>query len=135
MLSRRIPFNDLQVALFARLNTDLSTDVYDYPQSGQAYPYIEIGAFTAAEDNTSTASLHSVTATINTYSSERGLKEVNDIMNAIVVSLTTGELSLANNWSVAYMGNELAEVFPEIGSEGIVQHGVLRPRWEILDES
>jgi len=134
----RFPLNALQLAVYERLSADMAPlGVYDdgaVPE-GTAFPYVTIGVPSFAPSPLKGHHLTAATLTFHAFSVGIGKKEVNEMMNRIVASLSRAPLALTDNFEETTMGFwEFADNSPEEHEvEGIVQHGVVRYRWEILD--
>jgi hypothetical protein len=152
-LVERIPFNAVQKAIYSRLldvtdgvdvklaangsTTLIEGRVYDDPPeldegSGVEYPYIEFGHFIGDEDGNKSRNVKRLTAVIDVYSTSTGQKEVNDILDAVLESLTTSPRSipLDSPFSLAQSRYDGAETFKDLdgrpGAQVLVRHGVMR---------
>ena len=119
----------IQQAIFARLEAELDTPVYDHVPQGSAYPYINIGEDTALQWDTDDSTGSESTLTIHTWSRQYGRRETKQIMRQIYNALHRAELDIAGGLFVTCEW-EFAESF--VDPDGVTRHGVMRFR--ILSE-
>lgn len=117
----------IQAAIYDKLNTDLSTPVFDYVAQGAdsgsdtPFPYIAIGEDTLNEFDTDTELGADGTLTIHTWSRAKGRKECKDIQGTIYDSL--------NRAAITVTGYNLIDVFwisdqSFYDEDGETRHGV-----------
>lgn len=118
---------ELQTALFARLNSQLSVPVYDaVPQAvdagdNSAFPYVTIGDDSASEFDTDTSTGFDTDCTIHVWSRYRGRREVKQIQKSIYDALHLHDLSVSGYHTVMVLF-ESADSF--VDADGITRHGV-----------
>lgn len=100
MTAIRTPFNELQKALFQRLQGDLSVLVIDELKENQTYPFVEIGEYDVREDDSKGVKVFVVSSIVHVYSDDPGTKQINQIIAEVVGSVTRDALVLENNFSV-----------------------------------
>lgn len=125
----------LQQAIFDRLNafaalTALIDAVRDHVPQDAVFPYVVIGEDTGIPLDTHSSSGSDTTATIHTWSRERGKKETKEIQRQIYLALHRFDLVVAGVDTVDCEW-EFAESF--IDEDGLTRHGVQRFRI-MLDE-
>jgi hypothetical protein len=115
----------VQKAVYAKLNVDLTVNVYDnVPPNAQA-PYVTIGDDTAADDSTKTDDGQQITLTIHAWSDYAGRKEVKELGAEIYASLHKQPLVVTG-----FDVREIRWVFGDTIREpdGHTYHGVQRFR-------
>jgi len=81
-----IPFNELQKFIYDRLVAKGLT-VYDYvPASEDAYPYLVIGNCDFSDWSSKSGKGIEIRHQFSCYSSTRGMKETNDLMNSLITA-------------------------------------------------
>lgn len=123
----------LQDALFKRLSNDVAINskvkgVFEHVPKDQAYPYIALGEDTVSDWSTKLEFGEEITHTLHIFSQYKGKKEVKEIMNLILQSLTE-PLSLDSGFFVEFSRLDFMEVF--IDPDGATKHGVIRFRFKI----
>lgn len=97
-----LPINDLQVALYEALDTELSVGVYDNVPERTTKPYVTIGEVFGTPDNWHGGFGWNVVATIHVWTKSRGFKSAIDIANEIIALLDhqKSALTLPATWSL-----------------------------------
>ena len=119
------PFDALQKELYDRLTGDIDTTVIDYPDEigSVARPYIEIGEYSADNEVMPTSERYDVETFIHVYTDQSGMREVNDIMDAIKVSIMRADIDLtAYGWDFCLESVNI-EANKEFIDGRIVRHG------------
>lgn len=73
----------LQQAIWARLDTEIATPVYDHVPEGSPYPYVVIGDEAAGKLDTLTDDHSERFITLTVFSDYEGQKEVKQILQAL----------------------------------------------------
>lgn len=124
----RIPFNEVQKALYQLLSDGQTVRVYDrIPDGTEPMPYIWLGEFhgTPAEEN-KTVVLHAVSQQLHIWSAQRGKLEVNSIMDDVVTLLTKYQLAMTGFQQVGTAKISLYQTMGEIYENGDkAYHGVI----------
>ena len=102
-----------------------SARVYDHVPQGSPFPYLVIGAVSAAPFDTKTESGLDQTLTIHTWSRYRGLKETKDVMAAVLAVLDGQSLAVSGH-TLVLLRFEFATTV--IDNDGLTRHGVQRFR-------
>jgi hypothetical protein len=122
---------ELQKAVFNRLNNDptlrgMVTGVFDQVAEGTPLPYVQIGDDTVNPYDTKTDNGEDSTLTLHVWSGGPGKTEAKKIMDAVLMSMTNGPLTL-DGFNLEGIRRE----FIEIMNDGIVFHGICRFRMYI----
>ena len=133
--TRRLPFVPFRRALYSRLDGSLAESVFDWVPAGDQFPYVRIETPTAADEHLKDLTIYQLAATIHAFTKRKNSEAVEDLLDRILQSVSASELTLEDNWSSLYMGNDLVQMIPESSQEGAVQHGILRPRFKVWDTS
>jgi hypothetical protein len=94
----KLPLLELQKAVFAKLNKNISCEVYDninYDENGNPvvqFPFVRLGSITLIDNGTKTDYISNCTYTINVFSQNSSQKEVKKILNEVVEQLTLSPL-------------------------------------------
>lgn len=123
----------LQTALYNRLSNDSAinkkvTGVFDAVPKKQEFPYVTLGEDTMVDYSTKTNVGEEITHTLHVWSQYRGKKEVKEIMNLILQSLSQ-PLSLDGGFFVDFSRIEYMQVMDD--PDGVTKHGVIRIRFKI----
>lgn len=123
----------LQTSIYNRLSNDISLSskvkgVFDAVSTNQEFPYITLGEDTSSDWSTKTSVGEEITHTLHIWSRYKGKKEVKEIMNLILQSMTL-PLSLEGGFLVELSKIEFMEVLND--PDGITRHGVMRIRFRI----
>lgn len=130
----RLPFDALSKGVYSLLTSRVSTPVYDAVPDSTTYPYIVIGDFSSALDETKTLVMHDVTTTIHVYSLGRGMKELVTVLESVLETLSNYEPDLSSdNFSILLGRYSLVETLREYDGEVIIRHGIIRFRWRVQD--
>ena len=139
----RLPVGALQKAVYLRLTdgsdgitgTLAAAKVVDYAPPELSEPYLLLGQFTlTALPLKGAGGIHEPTYTIFVLSDSGSWKEVNDIMDATIVSLTATALTLDDQWAEVRSDVDFGQTIPLGSSDGkLIRQGVLRFRWRIQD--
>ena len=126
----RFPFDALQLAIYTRLfnDADITQPVFDWPvdPEGQATPYIVIGDFFTEDASGSNVGGQRVTSEVHVWSTSQGMREVNDIMDEIVQSVTSAAIDLSAD-TFEYLQTKIeAEVRREYDGSQLYRHGIVR---------
>ena len=130
----KFPFDELQLAMYDRLTTDITTtDIVDYPSDPQeqVYPFILVGDFGAEEQSLKGSRGWIVSAEVHVYSDGYGMKEVNDLMAEVGESLTTTALTGLTDFENPLELNLEAEVTREFDGVRHLRHGVVRVIYKV----
>jgi hypothetical protein len=123
----------LQNSLLDRLLNDSSIinkniGVYDYVPKGANYPRITLGEDTVNDWSTKLEFGEDITHTLHVWSQHKGKKEVKEIMNLILQSLTI-PLSLDDGFFIEFSKIDFMEVLDD--PDGLTKHGIIRLRFKI----
>jgi hypothetical protein len=123
----------LQEAIWSRLENDTAiankvTGVFDAVKDSQKMPYIVIGEDTANDYSTKTTSVEDIICTLHVWSGYNGTKEVKEIMDLILQSITSEPLTVSG-FTVVLAKLDYMNDF--IDSDGVTRHGVQRFRFII----
>lgn len=132
-MAERIPLNSLQRAIYTVLAADatlagLNATVTDWMLEEQAYPAVVVGEYVQDSQNTKTRAVCEVTMSIHCYSTVKGYKEVNQMMDAVVAALTTATpLELTSGFSSTNGRLVTAWADREINPKGdVVSHAIVQ---------
>ena len=118
----------LQISIFQRLRNDTKVtgkaSVHDSVSESTPMPYITIGEDNSVPYDTKTFYGEEIDHMIYVYSAYNGKKEVKEIMNAVLESLSSEPLELQSGFFVEYNNIEMMEVTEVNGSP--VKRGVMR---------
>ncbi|MFD2206636.1 DUF3168 domain-containing protein [Kiloniella antarctica] len=116
---------EVQKAIYTKLKTDLSINVYDNVPSSAQTPYVTIGDDTASDDSTKTDDGQQITLTIHAWSDYAGRKQVKELGAEIYAALHKQPLPVAG-----FDVREVRWVFGDTIREpdGHTYHGVQRFR-------
>ncbi len=124
--------NELQKAVFVRLEAQLSAEVYDHVPQNAAFPYVMIGDDTAVDWSTKNNDGQEITLTIHAWTKSAGRKDVKTLLGLIHTALHQQESNLSlTGFSVTSIRFDFAQTFVETASEGESDHyyhGVIRFR-------
>jgi hypothetical protein len=132
----RLPFNELQKAVVQRLATDIpSVPTYSpLAPADAARPFMTVSNFYAQDDSLKGRAVCMCTYSVHVWVDlEQSWLAINSAMNAATVAITRATLSLGNSFSEEYSRMSNAQVNPEVGEAGIVQHGILNFESRIVD--
>lgn len=123
----------LQNALLNRLFNDSAIKkkvkgVFDAVPKNQSFPYIALGEDTVNDWSTKIEFGEEITHTMHIWSQYKGKKEVKEIMNLVLQSLSE-PLSLDDGFFVEFSKLDFMEVLND--PDGITRHGVIRFRFKI----
>ena len=115
----------LQQGVFQTLTTALApVPVFDEVPANSAFPYIEIGDQTAADNSDKTdRTTERVTLTIHVWSRTAGRKQCKELMAKVHTALHDKTLTLTG-FAPAVLAFEFSNDFRD--PDGITRHGVLR---------
>jgi hypothetical protein len=130
---RRTSLLPLQDSLLERLSQDMGLNsknipVYDHVLDSAGYPRITLGEDTVKDWSTKLDYGEEITHTLHVWSQYKGKKEVKEIMNLILESLTE-PLSLDSGFFVEFSKLDFMEVIND--SDGLTKHGIIRLRFKI----
>lgn len=139
-MAERLPFDALQLALYARL-TDPTNGigagyggrVYDDVPIDPTFPYVEMGGFVGESEEGKARNVKAQTCAIHCFSKARGYRELNDLMNAVAQSVTAAEFGTItddfaiSNGSIRIDSFEAFKDFDDENGE-LYRHGILRVR-------
>lgn len=123
--------NAWQAALYARLDSQLATPVYDYVPPGAAFPYVQIGEDIMLFDSAKVEDSVIVQSDIHVWSVAEGAKECKDIMSNIRTALHRQESGLSvTGWNVTFIDCTNEFVYRDSGVDGgdHYYHGVIQFR-------
>ncbi len=123
----------LQKAIFAALSADAGIKaligdpprIFDHVPPQSIFPYLAIGETSSRPFDVKTNEGMEQTLTLHSWSRYRGLKEIKDIMAAVVTAVDRQALSLAGH-TLVLLRFELGTTF--LDSDGLTRHGVQRFR-------
>jgi hypothetical protein len=125
----------LQKTVFDTLDGDSNlqskvSDVYNFVPQNTAYPYVQVGDDSMADNSTKNldGNIHSIM--IHTWSRYRGDKEAKEIMARIYELLHNSSLSVSGA-SLVNARFETSDILND--PDGITKHGVQRFRFVIYD--
>ena len=128
MSGRKTALWPLQVSIFQRLKNDTNVtkkaSVHDSVSANTPMPYITIGEDNSVPYDTKTSYGEEIDHMIYVYSSYSGKKEVKEIMNAILESISSKPLEIEGGFFVEFDNIEMMEVTEVNGSP--VKRGVMR---------
>lgn len=125
---------ELQLAIDNRLYNDTTIinmvqGIYDDVPEITPFPYISYGPETTNWWGTKTTDGEDMTFQLDVWSQKRGSKEVKDIMNAVIQSITASPLSLGNGFFIVIQSDMFTQVLDD--PDGKTKHGVIRFRFRI----
>lgn len=123
----------LQQAVHAKLLADAGLQalignparVYDHVPEASIFPYILVGDATAVDWSTKTGEGMEQTLTLHAWSRYRGLKEVKQVMAAIVTAIDQVTLAVTGH-AFVLLRFEFSDTFMD--PDGLTRHGVQRFR-------
>lgn len=119
--------NEVYAAIFARLEAALSVPVYDHvPQDlpESAYPFVRLDYPNLEDDDTDLELGFSGEIQIISYSRYRGIKEINELMDAVYASLHRLDELVTANYSISNVYQSLINT--TTAPDGITRNGVQR---------
>jgi hypothetical protein len=119
----------LQKALYARLSSDSSITAAVYDSEAEetaALPYIVLGDDTVSDFSTKTFDGEDITHTLHIWSAYKGKKEVKQLLDLVLQSVTSSPLTLTG-----FTLEDARRDFMEIYQDEEYFHGVLRLRFKI----
>lgn len=124
MILRRSSIKDLQIALYERLDSDL-TDiaVYDGLPEAVAFPYVVIGDWSTESGGTKLQHGETVYHTADIFSQMDGMDEILDIADRMSQSVTREPLN-TEGWCVLMTTSEVVSTSRD--PDGKTRHGVIR---------
>jgi hypothetical protein len=128
------PTSPLQDAIYTRLSGDstltstLGAGVYDIPPDQAPFPYVTIGDYTEAPNDTMGKTGRDVTVTVHTWTQGPSKQQAQKIQNQIDTLLDRWSVSVSG-WGATQMLQEFFETFRD--EDGVTQHGVARYRCHI----
>ena len=102
-----------------------SNGVLDHVPENTAYPYVVIGESRGRPFDTKTEQGMEQTLTIHSWSRYRGMKELKEIMAAVVAALDRQSLSIVGH-SLVLLQFESSET--QLDRDGLTRHGLQRFR-------
>jgi hypothetical protein len=122
---------DWQQALYQRLSTDevlsrLARGVYDDVPTPPRWPYVAIGEYTAAPDDSHTSTGLEATLTLHIWSRYRGNREVLAILERLRERLHNSRWEAVDATQVVGSRVEFVEILRD--PDGETRHGVVRIR-------
>jgi len=119
----------LQKAIYAKLKSSLSVEVYDHVDNEAVFPFVAIGEDTAVDFSAKSEPGQEVTHTIHVYSRWSGMKETKDIMDQVIRALTGDrELDLGDEFRIVLSRLDSVNSFRE---DENTRHSVVRMRYLI----
>ncbi len=128
------PSQPLQAAVYTRLSGDsaltstLRAAVYDDVPERTQFPYVTIGEFTEAQNDTMGTTARDLTITVHCWSQAPGMKEIQNVQNR-VDQLLDRWTPTVTGWTATEMLQEFFETFRD--PDGRTRHGVARYRIHI----
>lgn len=116
---------DIQTAVFTRLNSQLTTPIYDDVPQNAAFPYVVVGDDTSIALDDDCGNGFESTVTIHVWSIYSGRKEVKTIMGNIYNALHRYDLPISNGYTIA-TNYDYQDTF--LDPDGVTRHGVIRFR-------
>jgi hypothetical protein len=118
----------LQEAIYNRFKNDssITVGVYDEVDETATLPYITIGEDTVTDFSTKDYTGENTTATLHCFSNYEGKKEVKQLLDLMLRSLTKTPLTIVG-FSVEDLQREFLTVINEQG----IYHGIMRIRFKI----
>lgn len=118
----------LQAAVYAKLNAvgALTGKVFDHVPQGTAKPYVVLGDWTGNEFDTDDTNGVEPTLTIHVWSDKRGMKEIQELMDAVRGALHDQSYTVADE-TVVLAFFEFFQTMVE--TDGLTRHGVQRFRF------
>lgn len=132
----RLPFNELQKALYMRLTAEMgSVAVYSpVAPADAARPFVVVSDFSATDNSLKGKWVLECSYTVHVWVDvEESLQQVNMVMNQATVALTKALLPLENGFVEVYARPLNARVNPEVHETGLVQHGTISFVSHIVD--
>lgn len=144
-MAERLALDALQLGIYERL-TDVTdgiggefpggtAQVYDELPTAVTYPYVELGAYTGERVEGESRTVKEHTVSLHFYSKAPGYREVNDLLNAAMASITKSTITLGDNFQMIDTIIDSFDAFKEFDeeTEEIQRHGVLRIQCLIQD--
>jgi hypothetical protein len=122
----------LQKAVYSCLSNnaelmELITGVFDEVPEGTALPYVTIGDDTVNGMDSKTGYGEDITLTMHVWTNGPGKTQNKAIMDAVLMALTSGELTMDQGFNLEGCKREFLNVIPDNGG----YHGVCRFRFYI----
>jgi len=116
---------ELQQAIFARLDLQLTETVYDHVPQNAPFPYVVVGDSTATAWGAGDLDGEQHALSVHIWSRYQGRKEMRQIMASIMTALNGAPLSLTGH-NLVDIRFVFADEFPD--PDGISRHGLVRFR-------
>lgn len=137
----RLPLAILQERIYQQLTTDMvgtvvEAKVWDSPPDNTDFPLVLIGDMTATSDPNWAKGIPvlDVVATIDVYSKELGMEQVQTLANSVSVSLTKLAFDLsADNFKSIQSRLLSAQTLREFDGNRLVRHALMQFHFKVQD--
>lgn len=126
------PSIELQKAIFTKLSQGIYP-VYDYLPANPEYPHIAIGEEAMVDASTKTHERTSHMVTLHCWSKYRGSKEIKEMNNFVVDSLTESDLPMTG-FTLDIVQIDMVQVFKELDEGNLIFHGVVQLNFNLTEE-
>ncbi len=131
-MTEHLPISKLLKAIYTRLGTDLTPEVFDYVDPKREMPYVSLGAPQAVSNGSKTQQICDITIPFDIWTNYRGMKEFTDLAEALVVSITKSDLDLsADGYHVVRTRFDSMASDKNFDGAILVQHAVLTFTWKV----
>ena len=137
----RLPLAILQERIFQQLSADLvgtpiEARVWDSPPDGTDFPIVLIGDMTATSDPhwAKNVPVLDVVVTVDVYSKELGMEQVQALANTVSVSMTKLPFDLsADNFKFIQSRLLSAQTLREFDGVRLIRHALLQFNYKVQD--
>lgn len=125
----RSPLLPLQKAIYDRLIQRTLYPIYDEVPQNSKYPYVVLASETMTDWSVKTTAGGEVTITLSLYSQGKGYKELKEMIDAVVQTIT------AENFSIAgfQVSESILELIEVMRTDETTRQGILRFRFQIME--
>lgn len=119
--------NEIFVAIYTKLNTDLSVSVFDnVPKDGYNFPYVRVDPLILSEADTDNETGFTSTIQIIAFSRYKGSEEIADLATDIYNSLHRFAMPDTASFGISTIHQEFSTIALE--SDGVIRESIQRFR-------
>lgn len=131
----RLPLTQLVTSIKARLEEDLSVDIFSFVPEAREKPYAEIGAINWTNSSWKNQLAKEVYVTFNAYSDDRNMQATNAVVSSMVRAMTRLPImTLADDFAICDIGIDgSGEIVKEFDESAVYWRGTFRVRFKIRE--